>query len=378
LSVRPRVYAGEQLLLDLPRPAGAFGDAVGYFRAHGRLFWAVAYMLLAASLAVLDRRLPGRAVLALCAAAVLLQALDTRELRRAVAGTFAGPAAMLFPPALRDAPGAAGRHWRFLPTLYCATDDADRQVIRQMSLLAVRRGGSSNSAPTARNPIADCKEPVRAALRGEAADDVLVLLRQSLRADGLVAELAGRRPCHGFGRGLICGTGLDGVPGLPRADPGGFAPRLADWGEAVPLAGPRARDDLFGHGWSEPEPTHRWSDGPDAALVFLPPPLPLGGAPLSLRLEAVGYEGRAPGGAQRVAASVNGGPSVEWRVDSRAWGAYDLPLPAEASAGREAVVVRFALPDAVAPAEMGRGPGARRLGIAVRQLGFGRPEARPD
>ncbi len=368
MAIGPNVYAGERLLLDLPRPEGALGDALGYLRAHGRLFWAVAYALLAASLAALDRRLPLRAVLALCAAAFLLQAYDTSGMRRTVGGAFAGPAPLLFPAALQDSPAAAGRHWRFVPTLHCLLDESDKDVIRQMALVAVRRGGSSNSAPTARNPLGGCAEPVGEAFRDAAAPmEALVVLRRSLAADGALAAIAARKgPCHAFEHVLVCGDGFEGVPGLPRVEPADLLPRLADLLETVPLAGPLARADLFAQGWSVPEPTHRWTDGGEAALVFLPP-AEAEGSGVVLQLEAVAYAGRLPGG-QRVAASVNGGPATDWLVGSGAWETYELPLPPLAE-GRP-MVVRFDLPDAVSPAEMSREPGSRRLGIAVRRLSF--------
>lgn len=369
LAIGPRVYAGERLVLDLPRPIGALGDTLGYFRAHGRLFWTVAYALLAASLAVSDRLLPARAVFALCAAALLLQAYDTRGVRQAVAGVFERPAPVLFPVALQGAPGAADRHWRFLPTVHCAADPTDRTAIEQMSLLAIRRGGTSNSAPTARNPIPDCGLPILEAARGGVDPaEAVVLLRRSLAPYGALAHVAAHhRPCFAFERGLICGEGFEGVAGLTRAETSGLVARLADWRESVPLVGPEARLDLFSFGWSINEPTHRWTEGAEAELVFSSPPA-LQGDRMVLQLEAAAHPGRRPGGRQRVSASVNGGPAQEWLVDADGYRVYELTLPA--TSGDEPLVVRLSTPDAVSPADMGRGPDHRRLGIAVRRMGF--------
>lgn len=73
VSLSPRITIGGGLLLDL---SGPVTDRLAVFRATGRFFWPLGYLLLAWALAVLSTRLPSRVTLSLLLTAVTLQALD--------------------------------------------------------------------------------------------------------------------------------------------------------------------------------------------------------------------------------------------------------------------------------------------------------------
>ena len=73
VSLSPRITFGSDLLIDL---SGPVTDRLAVFRATGRFFWPLGYLLLAWALAVLSTRLPSRVTLSVLLTAVMLQALD--------------------------------------------------------------------------------------------------------------------------------------------------------------------------------------------------------------------------------------------------------------------------------------------------------------
>jgi phosphoglycerol transferase len=128
-----------------------------------------------------------------------------------------------------------------------------------------------------------------------------------------------------------------------------------------------ARPAILGPGWSGPEPTGVWTDGPRATLRIAPTAGPAG--PTVVEVNAVAFTplGRND---QRVDVSAAGRPLTRWRVRD---GEYFVRLPAGDAAGAPIELV-FDLPDAVAPASVF--PDAadrRRLGIAVRGVKVLRP-----
>lgn len=84
-ALSPRVTAGATVLVD---GSGPWTSAFAVFRATGRFFWPLAYVMLVWILASLGRRLPSRVLISVLCTAVILQALDlhgAHEERRRVA-----------------------------------------------------------------------------------------------------------------------------------------------------------------------------------------------------------------------------------------------------------------------------------------------------
>ena len=77
-AVSPRVAFGSHELFAYPLP-DFVKPAVNAFRVSGRFFWPVYYLLLAGVLYVIFSRLPKRAALVLCVAALVLQIADSAE-----------------------------------------------------------------------------------------------------------------------------------------------------------------------------------------------------------------------------------------------------------------------------------------------------------
>lgn len=116
-------------------------------------------------------------------------------------------------------------------------------------------------------------------------------------------------------------------------------------------------DRVLWQGWSQPEPSHRWSDGTRVAIVFQLAPDPGWRGEIVLNYRTLGR--------QRVLPSFNGKSLGEW-VKNATEETWVLSLPAEAVRQGEENRLDLVLPDARSPGAQD----ARRLGIAVRWVEF--------
>lgn len=359
LAIGPKPYLGMHLLFDLPRPGGRIGAAIGLFRAHGRFFWPAAYMIIAVALTVLDRR-SGRLALGVGVAAVALQALDVGELHAAVKGQFARPASSAFPAALHG-PVTEGRPWTVVPTYFCASDAEDRALIADLSLLAMRRHGSINSAYTARSPGGGCETPGAVRVTAPPGDRRLTaVIGHGAAGRAMQRDFAGRQDCYHITPGLVCGQGLEHLPGLAPAFRPGAVDLMLDLDTNQSAA-------ALASGWSVPGPSGIWSDGPMATVVLPSPAVPSAGR-MVVELDASGFDtpSHRP---QRVRLSVAGQPVGEWAVEPIVWRPYLLTVPTRLVAPGAPLTLRLDLPDAAQVSAVIPGSSdTRRLAIAVRRL----------
>lgn len=218
------VYVFKTHLYDLPKPSGGLAEKIGGFRAYGRFFWTVGYLLLALAV-TWTSRLPRRTALAVLVAALAVQAIDTSPLRFGVRQVFAKPDWSAYPRALTDDPRMAGRPWVFAPAYFCSPSQRDIRAIKQMNLAIVRNGGTSNTFATARNNDGPC-EAIDPAITVDAAPGdrrVTVVMRNQLPRGGFLQPIAQRSDCSWFGRGVACGRDLAGLKGLRPLKPGEVA-----------------------------------------------------------------------------------------------------------------------------------------------------------
>ena len=215
-AIGPRAYLGLQQIYALPLPQGEAANWLGFLRAHGRFFWAPGYMILAWALTRLDRRAPPPVLIAVGVAAVALQAFDVSALRAAVGRRLTHAEGPYFPPALAAAHLKAWS-FRVYPAVSCDPTVPIYLPSGQLSLLAIRKGGESNSTPLARRQNVDCSPPpdlMRDAAPGD--DRITVVLGLDTRAVRPPPVVAARTDCYRFTYGRLCGHGLAGVPGLVR------------------------------------------------------------------------------------------------------------------------------------------------------------------
>jgi hypothetical protein len=363
-AVGPVGYAANQLVYQLPKPSGAMGYWLSGFRCHGRFFWAVGYLLLAAAIAQIDRRAGPRALAGLAAASLLLQAFDVSQLDVGVHSRYVAPARLLYPPALAKAAATQGRAWVFYPTWWCADAPIDDQLIAQLSLLALAHHGSSNSTPTARPQSIGCAPSPPPELRRTAAPGdrrITVVLGHGLAAGGALEAFAGRADCHRFLRGVMCGNGLDAIAGLdPIVGAHLIArPLITD---ATFRFDQGAKLAMLASGWSAAEPDGVWSDERAATIVVQPPPADLRDG-LTLRFEARAFPPTPPIAAQHIVLSVGGEMLNTWDVAPTGWASYQVVIPVALIAKAAPIRIDLQIPEARLQTA-----GHRLLGIKLRVL----------
>ncbi|MCW2573758.1 MAG: hypothetical protein JWO88_3816, partial [Frankiales bacterium] len=205
LALSNKVYAGHRLLLDVPVPAPLMA-LLNEVRSSGRLFWPVAYALLAVSILALDRA-PKRLLVGLGLAVALgLQFTDTKILRWSLGEGFK-PGSQ--PPVFDAGPWKPGRPFaghdlRVLPSYLCTVGD-DHEVARQAALAAERGGGVVDGGPVARFDTDQCAgEAAQRAFAVETGSRIDLLLTQSLPL-AVTTEAARSDQCMAVPRGFLCG-----------------------------------------------------------------------------------------------------------------------------------------------------------------------------
>lgn len=362
-AVGPKPYLGPWLLFDLT-PQGKLAEIVGVFRAHSRFFWAAGYAAIAGGIVLLARGLPGRIAAAVALLVLALQAYDASELQEGVAQTYRRSTPVSYPAALWDAPALQGRPWRIFPAYACADSFPERQIIAELSMLAVHQGGATNTASIARDPRDPACAPPAALLADAQAGDrtLTVVVDDDVKTSTRFTALAGRKDCHLFGPGLICGAGLAGTPGLQAPPPVLYRPRALI--QTIRFDENRAPEGL-GQGWSLPEPTGIWAMGP-AASFTLPLPARRDRA-LLVTVTAQSYA-QPPRDHQRVEVLVDGRPALTWKVGPGLWRPYEVEIPTDAGANGR-VTLEFRFPDARSPQQDDpKSLDPRVLGIGVRDI----------
>lgn len=344
-AIGPKPYLGMRMLFDLPRPTGAFGDLVGLFRCHGRFFWLVGYGVLAWGVTRIDRLENDRMRLGLLVAAAALQVFDMTQMIRGVRTAYA-PVTAHYDPILRTDPAFERRRWRFQPMVECVSG-TDGWTIVQMSSMALRRHGISNSGPTARALNVTCDVEPAATINAPPGDQTITaVIGDRATQTAMFDRFKGRSDCYVFMRGLLCGRGLSQT-GLASHSP--IPAKIIADAPVLRLAG--VRPAALGEGWGDPEPRGTWTRAKTAWLTIKNPTPDF---VLVMHLVSV-----APTGPQRVAFLVDG------RVMSRSTVLTPGVLTARIEAGRTGGPTRIEirLPDA-API-----PGdPRLLGIGVDEI----------
>jgi hypothetical protein len=218
VAVGPKAYVGPRQVWNLPIPGGPVGDALALFRAHGRFFWACAYMILALALAVLAQRLRPGVLAAVATVAVAVQLFDVSILLEAVHDRFAAPYAARYPARL-DAPAVAGRPWIMFPTYFCSDDAKEQWLMSQLVLLAVRRGGSANTANTARPVGGGCTLPAELTRSAAPGDRRITVALDRFGRHGRFPAFAGRADCAAYRDFLFCGAGMRELLAAPATPP---------------------------------------------------------------------------------------------------------------------------------------------------------------
>lgn len=352
-AIGPRPYLGPLLMFDIGRPMGPLGALLAVFRCHGRFFWVVGYALLAFGVAGVDRLESRRLRMGLLVLAPLLQVADMSQMIRGVHSVLVRTEPY-YDTVLRTDPAFEARPWRFQPVIECL-GGANAFTLVQMSHLALRRHGTSNSGPVAR-PLAVSCDPEPAALVDAAPGDRTITVAIGDKTGKVPFEAFSRRSdCYRFRRGLMCGRGLDKVPGLEPFKP----VTAAQWAAArVIYLNKGQRPPELGDGWSGPEPFAIWSDGKAAWLTLDTQ----GARDFVLLLDVIAI-GPSKDDSQAIEVVFNGKVQRRTRIRS---GVFSIRISG-ATPGQPAKV-ELRLPEAAAPPPFHGIPDPRLLGIGVDEI----------
>jgi hypothetical protein len=192
LSLSNRIYAGNHLLLSLPAPP----TLITQFRAPGRFFWPVAYLILVAAVVLLARR--GRRMGFVLIAAAALQWADAAAVRASVDRALRSTPAPSFDRAAWVPLLEAHRRVVVAPVWDCAAGPERRLVSEVIYLASIPRTEIA-TVYSARPVAVDCAREAAAFRAGRGIDPgtLVVVL------DSLGEELS--QPLTGWHCVRICG-----------------------------------------------------------------------------------------------------------------------------------------------------------------------------
>jgi hypothetical protein len=356
-AIGPNPYLAQRLLFTGPKLSGVF-EWLSLFRAHGRLFWAVGYLLTAVSIVQIGRYARPITLLAIATIAVGLQWGDSHEMRAGVRHTFSEGAPSYHPVDLETSTVLHNRPWVFAPTYFCANNVIDQMEISQLTLAAVRTGGTSNSASTARDQGIACTTP-EDLFKVAAPNDprITVVMEESAGAD--YGRFTQRTDCHRFLRGMICGQGLDKVPGLTE-----IAPYVPNGSRVLATAyfDKGVSPPELVSGWSGADPKGVWSNGAHSTMTInVPGAAP--GAPLIVELHAMSFN-QPPSVMQKIEVAVKGRKLVTWNVEKANWRPYRVSIPADLVTPGQPLTIDYTIgaPMPSTPEDQ------RRIGLGVEKV----------
>jgi hypothetical protein len=346
-ALSDKMYVGHHRFLHI-----RFVPAVAeQFRATGRFFWPVAYVVLLAGVLVAARSLSRTAAAALLALAVMLQVADTAPLRNGLWTAGHAGTAWQIDTAKLGPIFAAHDHLTLWPTFGCGGFVEDNPTM-QVLLLASQTTMVTNTMFSARTHEA-------------AVCDASTVLEKPLEPGELrvVTHMAERmlvpdfeRDCRVSGTLMLCARDASGWTDLPPA-----VPVSVPVGTEMSPVDPRLIAVLEGD-WSIPVPQGIWSSGNLPALDFALPPGVGAGAVLTLR--AQGFAATA-GGTQPINVLANGVPIAHWLLHDMAPTTVQATLPASISSP---VLVQMRVASPARPVDRGMNADVRRLGILLLGL----------
>ncbi len=370
LALSVKVTLADSVLGTIPVPSAVF-QALASFRASGRLFWPVHYLLILAAIVGPLMTCPRRQVVSfLLCLALVTQMADLMSLRQAISAQAQVRQADLLVSSDWASLPQRHRHLVVLPAWQCSRDQTPggSEAWYWFARLAARSGMTVNSFYTSR--ISSTAIHLYCSVMPE------VLGRQGPETDtayvlgGALALAVAMRP----GSTHYCRR----VDGFNLCT---YDPTRADQSRSLvkQLLPPytlgtefRAEENppntlILSEGWQDRSSPGRWTLG-RVASVYLRPLLPQTGAlRLELELAAVLLNARHP--LQRAVVQVNGQALGTWEF--RLGGANDsrsLTIPRGLIPEGEVMVLTLELPDAVTPQSIGINNDERVLALRIKRL----------
>jgi hypothetical protein len=207
-----RVYLGSYLLFSYPLPKFLLHTVLDWFRADGRFFWPVAWMIIGLGVAGNFTALRPRIALTVSVVALALQFADLSLLRGKISAIVAAPPVSAFGTteqehALYQEIAKRGRVV-VVPTVNCEAGGVDDYNAPEMvaaievQLMASRANAAMPGVFLARD-VRDCARERSQTLTELAGNGVLIALTQPPGFDRR-AEALKERECKPFALGVIC------------------------------------------------------------------------------------------------------------------------------------------------------------------------------
>lgn len=369
LALSVRVTFGNHILFTVPLPRFLF-NLLAAFRASGRLFWPVHYLLVLAAVAGVVTVVPSpNARRAILATALVIQYFDLVPLRDGVAAA----ARALHPNPLvsNDWPQAVTRHRHLviLPALQCGQESSPGglEAWPYFARLVARSGGTLNSAYLGRiSPQTidlDCRSAPADLVHDGPRRDTAYVLDEKLvlsvlerpqlsyycrRVDGF--NLCTYDPAHSKKSRLLMDV---------------IAP-VYELGTEFRSERPTPKSLLLGNfdarpGWG------RWTTQEFASIDFRLQHTPRRGLLLKVEVENVNVSDRHP--LQRAFVSVNRRPvgELDFRFPEKR-GERSVVIPAALVRKGSLNEIRLDLPDAVAPRDLGINQDGRLLALYIHRF----------
>jgi hypothetical protein len=134
-------------------------------------------------------------------------------------------------------------------------------------------------------------------------------------------------------------------------------------GQILRFAGEGPAQKYLFDGWGDPEPHHRWTNGPKAMLRFTFTKTPV--RDLRLRLHGSAYTGKGNIKYQPVTVFANEEKVATWKIQGDGWYTADIPAKL-ASSGTLYLTLQIGNP--MSPKDVSNSPDTRKLGVALREL----------
>lgn len=200
-SLSNRVYCGKLLLIELPAPPDLFAQ----FRATGRFFWPVAYLILVAAVVLVARtRWRDRSLGLFFIVAASLQWLDTMDVRQDVRRAVSSVPAPAFDRSKWNPLLAAHSRIVVAPTWDCARG-SERRLVGEIIYLASIPRTTVMTVHSARPEVVDCTRQAAAFEAGlDLVPDALVVVLDSMGAE--IGEVLIGWRCVRFSGGQVCSS----------------------------------------------------------------------------------------------------------------------------------------------------------------------------
>ncbi len=367
-SLTTRIYFGHILLLDLPAPT-----VFGVFRASGRFFWPVSYLLLVAGVAIVAKRVPRAYAFGFLLLAGALQFADAGTMRGEVHDVFRVRHPWAIDVERLRPLLAAHRTLDIWPTDGCGANDSN--IFMHLLLAASETAIPVNTMHQSSHLTGitcDPADSLRALAPGElrifqpevppvaVSDSMHTLMAgpaQNFQPQVPVFAIASMKDrsqnCRTIGAVVACSLALKvrddlPIPQLPPVSLGQEFRTASSGGEGTQFLGP---------GWSQPEPWGVWSDGASATLLM---GLKESEKPLLLTVRARGF----PAPSQHVVVRANGAEIAVWDVTAGIDQEWKALIPPAATAGQQ-LSIEFDIADPKSPQELGMSSDQRKLGLGL-------------